>query len=160
MHVNKVGAQSNTDRKIDTPTNCAHFSTTDIHYFELFDSVKISSYVDRPIQTSYEMVKRDSTTERENLRNSGSNNRKLFSHMTEPDSPLVRCSNHEVWGGSFLYPYTLGYSGPSSATNGYGVPVDQIFDGFDTEYTYSIGVTQGCASLEVNLPGKRKYNTM
>ena len=122
---------------------CVHFKTVDVHYFELFDNVKISSFIDRPIQISYESENKqtDKQYDISDIKLKQTKLRKLFNHMTTPDKPIKYCRTDPFWkdevtssksGCNFCY-YSVAKSG--SGSNPWGEAVDVTIGKTNLFYT-------------------------
>ena len=144
------------DKGIARKQNCALFQTVDIHYFELFKDVKISSFIDRPIQINYEPVKKEDISKISSQNSFVEKNKsKLNKKMREENdhrslyipvnSPLPACASTWWKGG---YTFTSG-----SGAGGIGRPVVNNWGAVTTNYTFEIGASSGCASLEADFSG-------
>ena len=139
--------------------NCALFQTVDVHYFEIFKDVKISSFVDRPVQINYEPAKKEDIAKMVNQKTEVGKNpiksklsremrgetdhRSLFDIPV--DAPLKACAS-KSWGSGYI-----AVSG--SGANGIGRPVVNNWGAVTTNYTFEIGATEGCVSLEADFSG-------
>ena len=121
-------------------SNCVTFETEDIHYLEMFNSMRIESVIDNPYQNSFHPVanrtkSRTSSYEMKDIRKSIRN---LQNQYPTPDAPVIACSDNKVWGDPTSYRYN---SGATPVT----VPDDY-------QYQYFLQLS-GCMSYAKNVPG-------
>ena len=144
---------------------CAIFHTVDIHYFELFQNVKIDSFIDRPIQVSYDVIQNQTANETakvttQTVKNKLRRNSRNLALGIQPDSPLTTCSDTS-WGKHVLHSGDTSYWDVFYGGASYAKPIDldvTFHDVVDVKvpvsYTYLVdGDPVVCASLEADIPG-------
>jgi hypothetical protein len=107
---------------ISTHGSCHRVLTERMHPLELFHSVHTETTAEHPFQTTYFNPKIKE-------------NRKLFSSIVTPDSPLVACDDSS-WGS--FYPVSGGSN--------------------EDDYQFQLGLTKGCAEFSKDVPGSFNFN--